>query len=107
MYCILCMPCLICVSLGTFVGRCITKFATAVVVNANSSTGLTCIDGQKEDQRKCVHDHSLVKRLTVLFTSPRQQTPAGLRVSQAHSPSRINLEILSGILVRPVCAISS
>ena len=44
----------------------------------------------------------LFQTLHTLFTSPRQHLPEGLRVSQTHKPSWINLLIFSGIVVRPL-----
>ena len=47
------------------------------------------------------------KRSTALFTSPRQHIPDGLRLSHAHKPSLIKWLTLPGIVVPPLCAISS
>ncbi len=51
--------------------------------------------------------HWLNRCRTVLFTSPKQHTPDGFLDSHAQSPSRMNLEIVSGTVVAPVSEISS
>ena len=50
--------------------------------------------------------NSFFNLFAVLFTSPKQHLPEGLRTSHAHKPSRIRLEIRSGTVVFPVCKIS-